>query len=111
VGTTGTTADAAAPTQTFLLTDAVVSPADASATPSTTEAAPAAAAATPAAKTYRLIANPSALSPHVGKKLELTGTLEAQDAKTTTEPTKGSEAGQAELRVQSGKLVAGSCSQ
>jgi hypothetical protein len=112
VGTTGATADPAAATPQFVLTDAVPSPADASASPSTTEATPAGAASAPAAKTYRLIANPSALSPHVGKKLELTGTLEDQDTTPrTTESSKAPEGERAALRVLSGKLVAESCSQ
>ncbi|MQA31138.1 MAG: hypothetical protein GEU82_15110, partial [Luteitalea sp.] len=42
-------------------------------------AAPPEAAAAPrsaAARTYRLIANDAALTPHTGKKIEVTGTLD-----------------------------------
>ena len=51
-------------------------------------------------QTYQLIANGSALAPHAGKKLELTGTLE---------PSSGSNS--PSLKVESGKIVAASCSQ
>jgi hypothetical protein len=51
------------------------------------------------AQTYALIANSNALSPHAGKKLELTGTLEPSSGSSPT------------LRVESGKIVAASCSQ
>jgi len=59
------------------------------------------------AQTYRLIANPTALSEHVGKKLELTGTL---DPTSTADPKDPSAAAPA-LRVQSGKIVAATCSE
>jgi hypothetical protein len=59
-----------------------------------------------------LIANPASLSPHVGKKLELTGTLEPVDtAVRATDPAAVSEANLAALRVEAGKIVAASCSQ
>jgi hypothetical protein len=108
VGTTGTTGDTAAAAQEFLLTDAAAAPADSPAA-ATTEATVATASA---ARTYRLIANPTALNPLVGKKLELTGTLEDQDdAGRTGEPAAGSAASAMTLRVQSGKIIAASCSQ
>jgi hypothetical protein len=62
------------------------------------------AANSSAAQTYRLIANPSALSPHVGKKLALTGTLDKDSA-----PAAGSEPKTQALRVESGKVLAESC--
>jgi hypothetical protein len=55
-------------------------------------------------QTYRLIANATALTPHVGKKLELTGTLEDQPGASATS-TAASASGPA-LRVASGKIVA-----
>jgi len=117
-GAAGSTASAAAPSaagdasqQKFILTDAGISAADAG----TTSTAGAAAATSTAAndgpkETYRLIANGSALSPHVGKKLELTGTLEPNSA-TATDSTSGADAGRPTLRVTSGKIVAASCDQ
>ena len=50
-----------------------------------------------APQTYQLIANPTGLAPHAGKKLELTGTLEPSAGSGPT------------LRVESGKIVAASC--
>ncbi len=107
-GTAGAAPDAAAPN--FILTNASASSADSPAATSTQGAAPAASA--PVSQTYRLIANATALTPHVGKKLELTGTLEDQPAATgTTESSAGSDRNTPALRVQSGKVVAASCSQ
>jgi len=54
-------------------------------------------------QTYQLIANAAALGPHLGKKIELTGTIEkaAQDPKPATD--------QPTLRVATGRIVADSC--
>ena len=68
------------------------------------------AASTASAQTYRLIANPTALSPHVGKKLELTGTLEDQSG-TAHPDAGGPDANAPALRVEAGKVIAASCSQ
>jgi hypothetical protein len=43
--------------------------------------------------------------------MELTGTLEEQNAAGSSESSPGSEAKTAVLRVESGKIVAASCSQ
>jgi hypothetical protein len=111
VGTTGTTGETAAVSPKFLLTNATSSPPAAGAA-STTGAAPAATAAgSPGGQTFRLVANASALSAHVGKKLELTGTLEDQNTSTPSEASAASEGSTAAFRVESGKIVAESCSQ
>jgi len=56
-----------------------------------------------------LIANGSALTEHVGKKLELTGVIEDQaGAASGSETSAGAASGPA-LRVKSGKVVANSC--
>jgi len=95
-GTAGTTASAVAGTtgspadQKFVLTGASASPADAA-----------------TAQTYRLIANPTALSEHVGKKLELTGTIDPNSTPDPKDPSASAPA----LRVESGKIVAASCSE
>ena len=86
-GTAGTTEPATAK---FVLTGASASPADGAAA---------------SAQTYRLIANPTALTEHVGKKLELVGTI---DASSTPDPKDPSATAPA-LRVESGKIVAASC--
>jgi hypothetical protein len=85
-GTAGAAADAK-----FILTGATASPAEAAS----------------AAQTYRLIANPTALGEHVGKKLELVGTL---DPNSTPDPKDPSAAAPA-FRVESGKIVAASCNE
>lgn len=69
-----------------------------------------------AARTYRLIANEAALSPHVGKKLELTGTLDDQSSSTSSASSASSDAAASassgpKLKVESGKVVAAQCSQ
>jgi hypothetical protein len=99
-GTSGSTPDAK-----FILTSATMSPADSTSTPGAPSTP--SASASSSAQTYRLIANPTALTEHVGKKLELTGTL---DPTSTADPKDPSAAAPA-LRVQSGKIVAASCSE
>jgi hypothetical protein len=59
-----------------------------------------------------LIANEAALMPHVGKKLELTGTIEDQNSASQpagSEPKDSSAANGPQLRVESGKVVASTC--
>ena len=106
-GATSTSSEAPGNQVNLVLTNAAAEPADAAAAPSTTSttsAAGAPAASTSAGtQTYRLIANPTALIPHVGKKLELTGTLDQDNA---SEPSAGPA-----LRVKSGKVIAASCSE
>jgi hypothetical protein len=89
---TGTSGTTAAPTDAkFVLTGASAAPGD------TASAAP----------TYRLIANPAALGAHVGKKLELVGSI---DPSSTADPKDPSASAPA-FRVESGKIVAASCSE
>jgi hypothetical protein len=85
-----------------MLTDAAA--ADPSAAATTTDSTTAGTARV----SYRLAANPAALSPHVGKKLELTGTLENPNS-SSQDSTSGPEATMPMLRVTSGKIVAASC--
>jgi hypothetical protein len=73
----------------FVLADAVTSPADAGA-----------GASSP--KTYKLVANDAALTPHVGKKLELTGTIDKSPVSSASASPR--------LLVQSGKVLSPSCS-
>jgi len=117
-GTTGTTGatGAARPTDAadakFVLADASMSPAKADTGSAPVAAETTAAAGTSSAagapQTYQLIANGSALRPHVGKKLELTGTLVDQAASTSTASTPAKPAGPS-LKVESGKVIAASC--
>ena len=115
-GTTGTAGAAGAATETgaemkFLLTNVAPSSGDTSGGASTAAAAPAAGAASTApSQTYRLIANAASLGPHVGKKLELTGTLEDQNSGAPT-ASSASDASTPALRVSSGKVLAATCSE
>jgi len=115
-GTTGTT-DTATPTDSaaakFVLADAIISPAkkaDTGSAPGTAETTAAAgtSSAGGAPQTYALIANGLALREHVGKKLELTGTVVNQPASTSAASTPATAAGPA-LKVESGKVIAASC--
>jgi hypothetical protein len=101
-GSTNTAPTTGSADQKFVLTDAA--PADPSAAANTTDAT----AAGTARMSYRLVANPAALSPHVGKKLELTGTLESPNS-ASQDSTSGPEATMPMLRVASGKIVAAAC--
>jgi pilus assembly protein FimV len=108
-GTTGAATDS--PDAKFVLADATMSPAKADTgsapgTPATAAAAGGSSSAQP--QTYQLIANQAALRPHVGKKLELTGTLVDQQASTSTGSTQATAAGPA-LKVEAGKVIAASC--
>jgi len=114
---TATTGDSNEAALLFTLVNATSAPGDATSTTgaasttgtaSTTDAA--AATSGSSGQTYRLIANPSALSPLVGKKLALTGVLDPQDnAALSTDSSAGSDAHAPVLRVKSGKIVAASC--
>ena len=103
-GTTGTAGDPSQ--QKFVLLDATR---DAASAPDTSTSTPDSAARAPK-ETYRLIANPTALAQHVGKKLELTGTLENANA-SSQDTSSGPFAGRPILRVESGKIVGAACDQ
>ncbi len=104
-------ASEAATAQKFMLTEASKSAGEASAPTPTGTSGSTPPAATDTAKPssgseiYRLIANPAALSQHVGKKLELTGTLvDSPDSSAAASNSSGKA-----LRVESGKVIAASC--
>jgi hypothetical protein len=69
----------------------------------------------PAGRTYQVIANEAALSPYIGKKVELTGTVEVPVPPTASStPAPGAEGTSAaamlpRLRVESGKALPTSC--
>ena len=87
VGTTGAPGATAADAAKFILTKAAPVT-DATATP----------------KTYRLDADDSQLTAHVGHKVEITGTVDAK-------PAPGDAASPAKLKVASVKMIAASCSE
>ncbi len=110
VGTTGTAgataaAGASAPGPRYILSDATMGPAAPAPDARAAAAASPAASASASPQTYRLIANASALTAHVGKKLELIGTLETN----SSEAGASADASGPALRVKSGKIVAASC--
>ena len=100
MGTPPSAAEAMASASKFQLTNASAAPSGA---PTTTAEAPDAQKAS-GGQTYQLIANPTALQAHVGKKLELTGTLEDQPSTAGAAESKGPS-----LKVESGKVIAESC--
>ena len=88
--TAGATGTSGAAESKFILTGASATPAEAA-----------------TAQTYRLIAHPTALSEHVGKKLELVGTIDT----TSTPDPKDPAAAAPAFRVESGKIVAATCNE
>jgi hypothetical protein len=73
-----------------------------------TKAAPANSPAQSAGRTYRLDADDSLLTTHVGQKVEITGTLD--DAKASASAGDSTAAG-AKLKVASVKMIAAACSE
>jgi hypothetical protein len=100
-GTSGTKTDTTADAMKFVLANASASSAD------TTSSATTAAGA----QTYRLIANEAALRPHVGKKLELTGTLEGSPSASAEPATTTASASGPALKVESGKVLSTPCTE
>ena len=69
------------------------------------------AQSTSAARMYRLVANEAALTPHTGKKLEVTGTLNDQAAapRSASPASPDSSVAAPKLFVESGKIIAPNC--
>jgi len=114
VGTAGTeraTDDAATEPAgahlTFLVTIASVVPVDAPNGDNSSEKQTSAAAP----RTYRVVGNPALLSQHVGEQVEVTGTLEEQNASPTASANgaPGSKASLPIVRLESGKTLAPVC--
>ncbi len=102
-GATGTAGTTAASSSMFVLANAM-KPA-ASVAPPAASGAPAAAASSAAiASSYRLDADDSKLTPHVGHKVEITGTVDSSSASSSP----GASA-VPKLKVDSVKMVAASC--
>jgi hypothetical protein len=64
-----------------------------------------------AARTYRLDADDSLLTTHVGHKVEITGTLDSvkPSASVTGDPAPPAAAGASKLKVTSVKMIAAAC--
>jgi hypothetical protein len=72
--------------------------------------APAGDAAAP--RTFRLVANEAALSPHAGKKVELTGTVQNSDSSSRNSSSASTADSSApQLVVESGKVLAEKCTE
>jgi len=108
-GTTGTSASRAGETK-FILTNA----APGSSSGSTTGTAGSSAAAM--SSQYRLDADDSKLSPHVGHKVEVTGTIDQASSSSGSTANPPSSAGSAssmsapKLKVDSVRMIASTCS-
>ena len=81
-------------------------------TPTSNDAA--GAKTTSTVRSYRLVANDEALAPHAGKKIEVTGTIDAQaspsPASSAASPDSASAGADApRLVVVSGKVIAPTC--
>ena len=99
-GTTGSTDAAASAKETkFVLSDAAMS--------SSATADTAAPPATAIASEYKLDAADAKLTPHVGHKVEITGTVE--ESKGPTQAPAASAANAPTLKVDNLKMVAASC--
>jgi hypothetical protein len=85
----------------LILANAVPSPAGSSASASNSSAP----------QTYRLIANAASLKPHVGKKLELSGTVEDQKSSAPSANSSSSMSDGPQLRVEAGKVIAEKCTE
>lgn len=109
-GTTGSTATRGMTEPKFLLTSASMGATGTSGT-STTSAG--ATATTSSAHEYRLDADDAKLTPHVGHKVEITGTLDQAASTSTTSTAAGQTASASvsspKLKVDSVKMVAATC--
>jgi len=98
-GTSGTVGSASGETK-FHLTN--VAPSTPGGGPSTS--------ASPPASTYRLDADDAKLTPLVGHKVEISGTIDAASASGTPNPSAASPSGNApKLKVDTAKMVAATC--
>ncbi len=100
-GTAGAAGATAKETK-FVLSDASITPSGAAGTAGTT-----APSATAIASEYKLDGDDAKLTPHVGHKVEITGTVD--EAKGPTEAPAASAANAPTLKVDSLKMVAASC--
>ena len=103
-GTTASTSSTAAMNETkFVLTNITTSPSATTGTSGT---------AGRSANEYRLDASDAKLTPHVGHKVEITGTVEdsASSPSSTASPTASTSSSAPKLKVDNVKMIATSCS-
>jgi hypothetical protein len=99
---TGTAGTTGAPETKFVLTNANLNPSGTAGTSGTT-----APPATAIASEYRLDTDEAKLTPHIGHKVEITGTVE-QPARTEQKPT-ASTANAPTMKVDNVKMIASTC--
>ena len=98
-GTSGTAGASSASSETkFILNTA----------PSSSSTAGTSGTASASAKSYRLDADDSQLTPHVGHKVEITGTVQG-GASASSATSTGSTTNAPKLKVDSVKMIASSC--
>jgi hypothetical protein len=109
-GTTGTTSSTASSTEPkFILTNASAGSGSSSATSTTGTAGTTSRSGM--ANEYRLDATDAKLSPHVGHKVEITGTLDSSSPSTSQPPTAtaSGSSNAPKLKVDDVKMVAATC--
>src|SRR5262249_12612270 len=106
-GTTGSTAPSASMNEPkFILTNASSSGSSSS---SATTGTTGAASRSGAASEYRLDASDAKLTPHVGHKVEITGTLDTASASPSSPTASASTSTAPKLKVDDVKMVAPTC--
>ena len=81
-----------------------------SVTPSATGTAGTAGTATPSASSYKLDGDDAKLSPHVGHKVEITGSIDDKPSSARSETSPAAAAPAApKLKVEAVKMIAGTC--
>lgn len=103
-GTSGSTSASRDSEVKFLLTSAAMSSSGATGTAGTAGTAP---ASTAVASEYRLDADDAKLTPHVGHKVEISGTVESSAG--ATQAPSASAANAPKLKVDSVKMIAATC--
>jgi hypothetical protein len=91
----------------FVLANAMKPAASAAASPAASGAPAAAASSAAIASSYRLDADDSKLTPHVGHKVEITGTIDSSSSSGASSSPSASAV--PKLKVDSVKMVAASC--
>src|SRR4051812_12242467 len=99
---TGTSGTAGTAPITFVLSNASMTP---SGTTGTT------GSSTPIASKYRLDTDDAKVSPHVGHKVEITGTVDEQASTTATTPpaTTSTSAAEPKVKVDSVRMISSTC--
>jgi len=115
-GTTGAAAASSASEAKFLLTNISMSPSGTTGTAGSTS--PSASASASTASQYRLDTDDAKLTPHIGHKVEISGTVEptasASGSERSTPPSEprsaaGASSSAPKLKVDTVKMVASSC--